>query len=246
MPIIARTKRFWQVNKPTLSPNLSVLQVEQSGMKRLLIGVGCQIQALRAVENNWVRKALRLGTPRQRYAWAAKIPGDNQISRNSGALQFMKTRFTSNTRMVLWLYLSLDWRRTSLRMFLSCMSCFDYVNSCRFGCGLHALAGSGLWCANGRKCWTWCKTSSQPVISKAHATQRNKAFPYDKAVTLPMWQLSSWVWWLKNWPQGLEYARFNRLPLHPQLSARHHPEKLDAHVPEFAKRIVSQYRLPQS
>jgi len=58
------------VNKPTLSPNLSVLeQVEQSGMKRLLvIGVGCQIQALRAVENNWVRKALRFrDARRQRY-----------------------------------------------------------------------------------------------------------------------------------------------------------------------------------
>ncbi|MFM2304257.1 MAG: hypothetical protein RLZZ135_1667, partial [Cyanobacteriota bacterium] len=55
MPMIARTREdilAAKVNKPTLSPNLSVLeQIEQSGLKRLLvIGVGCQIQALRAVE----------------------------------------------------------------------------------------------------------------------------------------------------------------------------------------------------
>ena len=59
MPIIARTPEdilAARVNKPTLSPNLSVLeQVEQSGMKRLLvIGVGCQIQALRAVDRKSV------------------------------------------------------------------------------------------------------------------------------------------------------------------------------------------------
>ncbi|NER96042.1 MAG: hypothetical protein F6J86_19730, partial [Symploca sp. SIO1B1] len=55
MPVIARTPEeilAARVNKPTLSPNLSILeQIEQSGMKRLLvIGVGCQIQALRTVE----------------------------------------------------------------------------------------------------------------------------------------------------------------------------------------------------
>ena len=46
MPIIAKTPEevlAAKVNKPTLSPNLNVLeQIEQSGMKRLLvIGVGC-------------------------------------------------------------------------------------------------------------------------------------------------------------------------------------------------------------
>lgn len=41
-----------RVNKPTLSPNLEVLeQLPGSGIKRLLaIGVGCQVQALRAVQ----------------------------------------------------------------------------------------------------------------------------------------------------------------------------------------------------
>ena len=68
-PVIATTPEeilAARVNKPTLSPNLSVLeQVEQSGMKRLLvIGVGCQIQALRAVEKELgLEKLYVLGTP---------------------------------------------------------------------------------------------------------------------------------------------------------------------------------------
>ena len=68
-PVIARTPEevlAAKVNKPTLSPNLSVLeQIQQSGMKRLLvIGVGCQIQALRAVEKELgLEKLYVLGTP---------------------------------------------------------------------------------------------------------------------------------------------------------------------------------------
>jgi 3,8-divinyl protochlorophyllide a 8-vinyl-reductase (ferredoxin) len=68
-PIIARTSEeilAAKVNKPTLSPNLSVLEeIEKSGMKRLLvIGVGCQIQALRAVEKELgLEKLYILGTP---------------------------------------------------------------------------------------------------------------------------------------------------------------------------------------
>ncbi|HHP7245785.1 MAG TPA: coenzyme F420 hydrogenase/dehydrogenase beta subunit N-terminal domain-containing protein, partial [Elainellaceae cyanobacterium] len=68
MPIVARTPEdilAARVNKPTLSPNLSVLeQIEQSGMKRVLvIGVGCQIQALRAVEQTLgLEKLYVLGT----------------------------------------------------------------------------------------------------------------------------------------------------------------------------------------
>ena len=55
-----------RVNKPTLSPNLSVLGAGRAaGMKRLLvIGVGCQIQALRAVEDKLgLEKLYVLGTP---------------------------------------------------------------------------------------------------------------------------------------------------------------------------------------
>jgi coenzyme F420 hydrogenase subunit beta len=55
LPLLARTPEqvlAARVNKPTLSPNLEVLeQLPGSGIRRLLaIGVGCQIQALRAVQ----------------------------------------------------------------------------------------------------------------------------------------------------------------------------------------------------
>ena len=55
VPRLARTPEdvlSARVNKPTLSPNLEVLeQLPGSGIKKLLaIGVGCQIQALRAVQ----------------------------------------------------------------------------------------------------------------------------------------------------------------------------------------------------
>jgi 3,8-divinyl protochlorophyllide a 8-vinyl-reductase (ferredoxin) len=69
MPVIATTPEevlAARVNKPTLSPNLSVLeQIEKSNLKRLLvIGVGCQIQALRAVEKELgLEKLYVLGTP---------------------------------------------------------------------------------------------------------------------------------------------------------------------------------------
>ena len=56
MPVLARTPEevlAARVNKPTPSNNLSVLeQLPGSGIKRLLaIGVGCQVQALRAVQD---------------------------------------------------------------------------------------------------------------------------------------------------------------------------------------------------
>ena len=70
MLVIARTTEeilAARVNKPTtLSPNLSILeQVKQSGMKLLLvIGVGCQIQALRAIKRQLgLEKLYVLRTP---------------------------------------------------------------------------------------------------------------------------------------------------------------------------------------
>ena len=69
MPVLARTPAevlAARVNKPTLSNNLSVLeQLPGSGIKRLLaIGVGCQVQALRAVQDTLPLDALYvLGLP---------------------------------------------------------------------------------------------------------------------------------------------------------------------------------------
>jgi coenzyme F420 hydrogenase subunit beta len=49
-------------------------------------------------------------------------------------------------------------------------------------------------------------------------------------------------------PKGLEYARFSidsHFTRNYLFMKRNHPEKLDQHVPEFAKRIVGQYKLPE-
>jgi 3,8-divinyl protochlorophyllide a 8-vinyl-reductase (ferredoxin) len=142
-PVIARTPEeilAARVNKPTLSPNLSVLeQVEQSGMKRLLvIGVGCQIQALRAVEQKLgLEKLYVLGTPCV----------DN-VTR-AGLQKFLDTTSRSSETVVYYEFMQ-DFRvhfkhedgSTELVPFFglktnqlkdvfapSCMSCFDYVNS---------------------------------------------------------------------------------------------------------------------
>jgi coenzyme F420 hydrogenase subunit beta len=48
-------------------------------------------------------------------------------------------------------------------------------------------------------------------------------------------------------PQGLEYGRFS-IDSHFTRNAlwlrRNHPEKVEAHIPAFAQRIISRYRLP--
>jgi 3,8-divinyl protochlorophyllide a 8-vinyl-reductase (ferredoxin) len=142
-PVIARTPDeilAARVNKPTLSPNLNILeQVEQSGMKRLLvIGVGCQIQALRAVEKQLgLEKLYVLGTPCV----------DN-VTR-AGLQKFLDTTSRSPSTVVHYEFMQ-DFRvhfkhedgSTELVPFFglktnqlkdvfapSCMSCFDYVNS---------------------------------------------------------------------------------------------------------------------
>ena len=143
MPVIARTPAevlAAKVNKPTLSPNLNVLeQIEQSGMKRLLvIGVGCQIQALRAVERELgLEKLYILGTPCV----------DN-VSRE-GLQKFLDTTSRSPETVVHYEFMQ-DFRihfkhedgsiekvpffglkTNKLKDVFapSCMSCFDYVNS---------------------------------------------------------------------------------------------------------------------
>ncbi|MFM8296571.1 MAG: Coenzyme F420 hydrogenase/dehydrogenase, beta subunit C-terminal domain, partial [Microcystaceae cyanobacterium] len=141
--VVARTPEevlAAKVNKPTLSPNLSVLEeVEKSGLKRLLvIGVGCQIQALRAVEKQLgLEKLYVLGTPCV----------DN-VSR-AGLQKFLETTSRSPETVVHYEFMQ-DFRvhfkhedgSTELVPFFglktnqlkdvfapSCMSCFDYVNS---------------------------------------------------------------------------------------------------------------------
>jgi 3,8-divinyl protochlorophyllide a 8-vinyl-reductase (ferredoxin) len=271
MPVIARTPAeilAARVNKPTLSPNLSVLeQIEQSGMKRLLvIGVGCQIQALRAVEQKLgLEKLYVLGTPCV----------DN-VHRD-GLQKFLDTTSRSPETVVYYEFMQ-DFRvhfkhedgSTETVPFFglktnqlkdvfapSCMSCFDYVNS------LADLVVGYMGAPFG---WQWIvvrnqtgqemldlvqdQIETQPVDSKGDRTSAvQQSIPaYDKGVTLPMWAAKLMgVVIEKIGPKGLEYARFSidsHFTRNYLYVKRNYPEKLAAHVPEYAKRIVSQYKLP--
>ena len=272
MPVIARTPEevlAARVNKPTLSPNLSVLeQVEQSGMKRLLaIGVGCQIQALRSVQDKLgLEKLYVLGTPCV----------DN-VSR-AGLQKFLDTTSRSPDTVVHYEFMQ-DFRvhfkhedgsiekvpffglkTNQLKDVFapSCMSCFDYTNS------LADLVVGYMGAPFG---WQWLvvrndtgqemldlvmdQLKTQPVMSKGDRKQavQNSIPAYDKGVTLPMWaaQLMGVVI-ERVGPKGLEYARFSidsHFTRNYLYVKRNHPEKLADHVPDYAQQIVGQYKLPE-
>lgn len=271
-PIIATTPEeilAARVNKPTLSPNLSVLElVEQSGMKRLLvIGVGCQIQALRAVEKKLgLEKLYVLGTP-----------CTDNVTR-AGLQKFLDTTSRSPETVVYYEFMQ-DFNvhfkhedgSTELVPFFglktnqlkdvfapSCLSCFDYVNS------LADLVVGYMGAPFG---WQWIvvrndrgqemldlvqdKIETQPVMSKGdrHQAVQQSIPAYDKAVTLPMWAAKLMgVVIEKIGPKGLEYARFSidsHFTRNYLYVKRNHPEKLEQHVPPYAKKIVSQYKLPE-
>ncbi|WP_138497325.1 Coenzyme F420 hydrogenase/dehydrogenase, beta subunit C-terminal domain [Nostoc sp. PA-18-2419] len=272
MPIIARTPEeilAARVNKPTLSPNLSVLeQIEKSGMKRLLvIGVGCQIQALRAIEKQLgLEKLYVLGTPCV----------DN-VNR-AGLQKFLETTSRSPDTVVHYEFMQ-DFRvhfkhedgSTETVPFFglktnklkdvfapSCMSCFDYVNS------LADLVVGYMGAPFG---WQWIivrndtgkemldlvkdQLDTQLVMSKGNRKEAvQQSIPaYDKGVTLPMWAAKLMgVVIEKIGPKGLEYARFSidsHFTRNYLYVKRNHPQKLEEHVPEYAKRIVGQYELPE-
>ncbi|MBJ7898323.1 MAG: hypothetical protein GC158_00060 [Cyanobacteria bacterium RI_101] len=271
--VVARTREeilAARVNKPTLSPNLSVLEeVEKSGLRRLLvIGVGCQIQALRAVERRLgLEKLYVLGTPCV----------DN-VSR-AGLQKFLETTSRSPETVVHYEFMQ-DFRvhfkhedgSEELVPFFglktnqlkdvfapSCMSCFDYVNS------LADLVVGYMGAPFG---WQWIVTRNdrgremlaliqdqlevQPVGSQGDRKQAvQQSIPaYDRGVTLPMWAARLMGLVIeKIGPKGLEYARFSidsHFTRNYLYTRRHYPEKLEAQVPEFAKKIVSQYQLPPS
>ncbi|WP_008310376.1 Coenzyme F420 hydrogenase/dehydrogenase, beta subunit C-terminal domain [Leptolyngbya sp. PCC 6406] len=274
MPIIARTPEeilAARVNKPTLSPNLSVLeQVAQSGMKRLLvIGVGCQIQALRAVESQLGLEQLYvLGTPCVDNVTRAGLQKFLDTTSRSPEtvvhyefMQDFRVHFKhedGSTETVP--FFGLNTRELKDVFAPSCMSCFDYVN------GLADLVVGYMGAPFG---WQWIvvrndrgqamletvmdQLDTQPVASQGNrvdAVQQSIA-AYDKGVTLPMWaaKLLGIVIDKVLGPKGLEYARFSidsHFTRNYLYTRRNYPEKLAAHVPEFAKRIVSRYKLPKT
>ncbi|MFB2771987.1 Coenzyme F420 hydrogenase/dehydrogenase, beta subunit C-terminal domain [Pelatocladus sp. BLCC-F211] len=273
MPVIARTPEeilAARVNKPTLSPNLSVLeQVEKSGMKRLLvIGVGCQIQALRAVEKKLgLEKLYVLGTPcvdnvtragLQKFLETTSRSPDTVV--HYEFMQDFRVHFKhedGSTETVPFFGLKTNQLKDVFAP--SCMSCFDYVNS------LADLVVGYMGAPFG---WQWIvvrnergkemlelvkdQLETQPVMSQGDRTAAvQQSIPaYDKAVTLPMWAAKLMgVVIEKIGPKGLEYARFSidsHFTRNYLYVKRNHPHKLAAHVPEFAKRIVGRYKLPES
>ncbi|PZO33560.1 MAG: hypothetical protein DCF17_21780 [Shackletoniella antarctica] len=258
-----------RVNKPTLSPNLSVLeQVEKSGMKRLLvIGVGCQIQALRAIEKQLGLEQLYvLGTPcvdnvsragLQKFLETTSRSPDTVV--HYEFMQDFRVHFKhsdGSTETVPFFGLKTNQLKDVLAP--SCMSCFDYVN------GLADLVVGYMGAPFG---WQWIvvrndrgqamldtvmdQLDTQPVASEGDrkAAVQQSIPAYDKAVTLPMWAAKLMGVVIERiGPKGLEYARFSidsHFTRNYLYVKRNYPQKLAAHVPEFAKRIVSQYKLPK-
>jgi 3,8-divinyl protochlorophyllide a 8-vinyl-reductase (ferredoxin) len=272
-PIIARTPEeiiAARVNKPTLSPNLSVLEeIEKSGMKRLLvIGVGCQIQALRTVEKELgLEKLYVLGTPCV----------DN-VTR-AGLQKFLDTTSKSPDTVVYYEFMQdfqvhfkhedgsiekvpfFGLKTNQLKDVFapSCMSCFDYVNSLAdLVVGYMGAPFGWQWIVvrneTGREMLELVKDQldTQPVMSKGDRKKAvQQSIPaYDKGVTLPMWAAKMMgVVIEKIGPKGLEYARFSidsHFARNYIFIKRNYPEKLESHVPEYAKRIVGQYKLPDA
>ncbi|KAF3886156.1 MULTISPECIES: Coenzyme F420 hydrogenase/dehydrogenase, beta subunit C-terminal domain [Nostocales] len=273
MPVIARTPEevlAAKVNKPTLSPNLSILeQVEKSGLKRLLvIGVGCQIQALRAVEKQLgLEKLYVLGTPcvdnvsregLQKFLETTSKSPDTVV--HYEFMQDFRVHFKHEDGSIEKVpFFGLKTNKLKDVFAPSCMSCFDYVNS------LADLVVGYMGAPFG---WQWIvvrndqgqqmldlvneQLETQPVMSKGDrkAAVQQSIPAYDKGVTLPMWaaQLMG-VFIEKIGPKGLEYARFSidsHFTRNYLYVKRNHPEKLEAHIPQFAKCIVEQYQLPES
>jgi coenzyme F420 hydrogenase subunit beta len=139
----------------------------------------------------------------------------------------------------------------------SCLSCFDYTNA-----GADLVVGY-MGATFGRQWLTVRNPRGQelldlveaelevaPVTSRGDrkAAVQQGIEAYDKAVKLPRWVADLIGCVVQRFgPQGLEYGRFS-IDSHFTRNAlwlkRHHPEKVAAHIPAFAQRIISRYRLP--
>ncbi|WP_396103842.1 Coenzyme F420 hydrogenase/dehydrogenase, beta subunit C-terminal domain [Cyanobium sp. Lug-B] len=271
VPVLARTPQevlAARVNKPTLSPNLEVLeQLPGSGIERLLaIGVGCQIQALRAVQATLPLQQL----------YVLGLPCVDNVSRD-GLQTFLESASRSPDTVVHYEFMQdfrihfrhSDGQEETVPFFgldtpalkdvfaPSCLSCFDYTNA-----GADLVVGY-MGASFGRQ-WVTVRNPLgqelldlvEPELDLAPVTSsgdRRQAVQqgidaYEKALKLPMWLAELVGVFVQRFgPKGLEYGRFS-IDSHFTRNAlwlqRHHPEKVDAHIPAFARRIVARYRLP--
>ncbi|MCP9883080.1 Coenzyme F420 hydrogenase/dehydrogenase, beta subunit C-terminal domain [Cyanobium sp. Alchichica 3B3-8F6] len=273
VPRLARTPEevlSARVNKPTLSSNLEVLeQLPGSGIRRLLaIGVGCQIQALRAVQSTLPLDEL----------YVLGLPCVDNVSR-AGLQTFLESTVSSPDTVVHYEFMQdfrihfrhSDGREETVPFFgldtpklkdvfaPSCLSCFDYTNA-----GADLVVGY-MGATFGRQWLTVRNPKGQvlldlveseldvaPVTSSGsrQAAVQQGIEAYDKAVKLPLW-LANLIGCVvgRLGPKGLEYGRFS-IDSHFTRNAlwlrRNHPEKVAAHIPAFAQTIISRYRLPEA
>jgi coenzyme F420-reducing hydrogenase beta subunit len=272
VPRLARTPEdvlSARVNKPTLSPNLEVLeQLPGSGIRRLLaIGVGCQIQALRAVQSTLPLDQL----------FVLGLPCVDNVSRD-GLQTFLESTVQSPQTVVHYEFMQdfrihfrhSDGREETVPFFgldtpklkdvfaPSCLSCFDYTNA-----GADLVVG--YMGANFGRQWLTVRNPLgqqlldlvEPELDIAPVTSRGQRQAavqqgieaYDNAVKLPIWLANVIGFFVERFgPQGLEYGRFS-IDSHFTRNAlwlrRNHPDKVDRHIPAFAQRIISRYRLPE-
>ena len=271
VPRLARTPAevlSARVNKPTLSPNLEVLeQLPGSGIKRLLaIGVGCQVQALRAVQPTLPLDEL----------FVLGLPCVDNVSRQ-GLQTFLESTVSSPNTVVHYEFMQdfrihfrhSDGREETVPFFgldtpklkdvfaPSCLSCFDYTNA-----GADLVVGY-MGASFGRQWLTVRNPKGQQLLDLVEGEldvapvsssgQRQAAVQqgieaYDKAVKLPLWLANVIGFFVERFgPKGLEYGRFS-IDSHFTRNAlwlrRNHPDKVEAHIPAFARRIISRYRLP--
>ena len=273
VPRLARTPQEVleaRVNKPTLSPNLEVLeQLPGSGIKRLLaIGVGCQVQALRAVQASLPIDQL----------YVLGLPCVDNVSRD-GLQTFLESASRSAATVVHYEFMQdvrihfrhsdgstetvpffgLDTPRLKDVFAPSCLSCFDYTNA-----GADLVVGY-MGAGFGSQWITVRNALGQQLLDLVEAEletgsvfsagDRRQAVQqgigaYDKALRLPMPLAELVGFFVKRFgPKGLEYGRFS-IDSHFTRNAlwlrRNHPTIADRHIPAFAKRIISAYRLPES
>lgn len=273
VPILARTPEevlAARVNKPTLSPNLAVLeQLPGSGIQRLLaIGVGCQVQALRTIEATLPLEAL----------YVLGLPCVDNVSRE-GLQTFLNSASRSPQTVVHYEFMQ-DFRihfrhadgqvetvpffgldtPTLKDVFApSCLSCFDYTNA-----GADLVVGY-MGAPFGRQWITVRNPKGQclldlveaelevaPVMSRGDRRQavQQGIDAYDKAVKLPLWLAEVVGWFVERFgPRGLEYGKFS-IDSHFTRNAlwlqRQHGDMVERHIPAFAQRIIARYRLPSS
>lgn len=270
-PVLARTPAevlAARVNKPTLSNNLSVLeQLPGSGIRRLLaIGVGCQVQALRAVQDSLGLDEL----------YVLGLPCVDNVSRD-GLQTFLESTSHSPATVVHYEFMQdfrihfrhadghietvpffgLDTPRLKDVFAPSCLSCFDYVNAgADLVVGYMGAPFGWQWIVirndRGERLLSLVEDllTTRPVQSSGDRRQavQQGIEAYDRALRLPLWLAELVGWFVQRFgPTGLEYARFS-IDSHFTRNAlwlrRHHPDRVDDHVPAFARRIVGQYRLP--